>query len=164
MSSKRTRLQMRVEFLRSSALFLDLHGEEILLLAELCQEDEFEVGEIVFRQNDAGNSLYIVVNGQVEIIADDQSGGEPRVITALSTGEFFGEMSLLEKSTRSATVRVRSHAKLLSLTTEDLYSFAKIFKNGFTVVIINIARILSQRLRQTTLRLRGATLTETTKI
>jgi len=140
--------------LQASPLFLDLHADEIALLAELCQEVAVANGEIIFREDEPGDSLYIVLQGEVEVLRE--SGAQDRVaqvVAVLGRGEFFGEMSMLEKSTRSATVRSRMDSRLLIVTTEDFYSFAKIFKNGFTVVIINIARILSQRLRQTTGRL-----------
>ena len=145
----------RARFLQASPLFFDLHADEIALLAELCQCLTFSAGEIVFRENDPGDSLYIVHKGEVEVIQEaDGPEASSRVLTGLKRGEFFGEMSMLEKSTRSATIRCVTDTALLTLTTEDFYSFAKIFRNGFTVVIINIARILSRRLRQTTEMLR----------
>lgn len=156
MSSPDSRPKERVLFLKTSPLFLDLHTEEIALLSELCQPISFSEGEFVFRQDDPGDCLYIVQQGEVEIAHEDGSSRPPNIITRLGRGEFFGEMSMLEKSTRSATVRTVLPSDLLTLTTEDFYSFAKIFRNGFTVVIINIARILSQRLRHTTGRLRAS--------
>lgn len=156
MSTRELRPMSRVPFLQSSSLFLDLHADEIALLAELCQEVAFEAGEIIFRELDQGDSLYIVEEGEVEVLQESEDiGRPPQVIATLGRGEFFGEMSMLERSTRSATIRCKTRVHVLMLTTEDFFSFAKIFKNGFTVVIINIARILSQRLRQTTGRLRA---------
>ncbi len=154
MAFRDKRLNERAAMLQASPLFLDLHADEIALLAELCQEVAVANGEIIFREDEPGDSLYIVLQGEVEVLRE--SGAQDRVaqvVAVLGRGEFFGEMSMLEKSTRSATVRSRMDSRLLIVTTEDFYSFAKIFKNGFTVVIINIARILSQRLRQTTGRL-----------
>jgi CRP-like cAMP-binding protein len=145
-----------VAFLQASSLFLDLHADELALLAELCQPIAFESGQIVFHEQDSGDCLYIIEEGEVEVIhGPAEPGAEVCVIATMGRGEFFGEMSMLEKSTRSATVRACTRLTLLMLSTDDFYSFAKIFKNGFTVVIINIARILSQRLRQTTGRLKG---------
>lgn len=156
MSARDSQLNSRVAFLQASLLFLDLHADELALLAELCQPIAFEPGQIVYLEQDSGDCLYIVEEGVVEVLHGPGEGGsEVSVIATMERGEFFGEMSMLEKSTRSATVRACTEVKLLMLSTDDFYSFAKIFKNGFTVVIINIARILSQRLRQTTGRLKG---------
>ena len=156
MAGQEKRQNEHAAILQASPLFLDLRADEVALLAELCQEAAFTAGETIFRVDEPGDCLYIVKDGEVEVLHDGAAEERrPQVIAVLGRGEFFGEMSMLEKSTRSATVRARADAQLLVLTTEDFYSFAKIFKDGFTVVIINIARILSQRLRQTTGRLRG---------
>lgn len=155
MSARDARLNSRVAFLQASSLFLDLHADELALLAELCQSVVFDPGQLVFREQDPGDCLYIIEEGEVEILYETEGAAGAAVIATMGRGEFFGEMSMLEKSTRSATVRACTPLKLLMLSTDDFYSFAKIFKNGFTVVIINIARILSQRLRQTTGRLKS---------
>lgn len=156
MSARDARLNSRGAFLQASSLFLDLHADELALLAELCQSVVFDPGQVVFREQDPGDCLYIIEEGEVEILYETEEGAAgSAVIATMGRGEFFGEMSMLEKSTRSATVRACTPLKLLMLSTDDFYSFAKIFKNGFTVVIINIARILSQRLRQTTGRLKS---------
>lgn len=154
MSSRDARLKSRIGFLQASSLFLDLHAEELALLAELCQEVTFVGGELIVQEDEPGDCIYIIEEGEVEVLrASSDPAAEPQAIALLGRGEFFGEMSMIEKSTRSATVRACGSVRLLMLTTEDFYSFAKIFKNGFTVVIINIARILSQRLRQTNVKL-----------
>jgi CRP-like cAMP-binding protein len=156
MDMKDERLIERRKVIQASPLFADLHIDEQTLLAELCSELEFKAEELIVREGEPGDSLFILMEGAVRVFrathANGSSGGD---IAVMKEGEFFGEMSMLEKSVRSASVQAATDVRLLSLTTEDLYSFSRIHKNGFTVVIINIARILSQRLRQTTMRLKG---------
>lgn len=155
MTMKAERLREKLSVLQASPLFVDLHIDELSLLAELCQAHEFAAGEVIVREGEPGDSLFILLEGAVRVFrachANGADGGE---IAVMKEGEFFGEMSMLEKSVRSASVQAATDVRLLSLTTEDLYSFSRIHKNGFTLVIINIARILSQRLRQTTMRLK----------
>ena len=62
-------------------------------------------------------------------------------------------MSLIDKEYRSATVRANEGAKLLQLTNENLHVFARNYRNGFTWVVVNIARVLSTRLREVNRRL-----------
>lgn len=143
------RRQEKLALLVGSPLFADLHAEELELLADLCQELEFSAGQTIVEEGVAGDSVFIVEDGKVEIFRTDTSQ-HSRKLTTLERGQFFGEMSVIEKSTRSATVIAATDCKLLTLSTDDLYSFAKIFVNGFTLVIINVARVLSQRLRNTT--------------
>lgn len=135
--------------LQCSPLFADLHAEELELLADLCQEQVFQPGETVVREGQSGDSVFIVEQGRAVVCRTDEAGQE-RDLTFLERGEFFGEMSVIERSTRSATVRTVTRCEVLVLSTDDLYSFARIFMNGFTLVIINVARVLSQRLRATT--------------
>lgn len=142
----------KVEELQKSRLFEGLLPEEIEMLAELTQQKKYIEGEVVFEQGDVGDSLYLLVEGIVEVL-QKRSDGTEQLITELQAPEFFGEMSLIDKEYRSATIRARTEAIMLCLTNENLHSFARVYKNGFTLVVINIARVLSTRLRETNLKL-----------
>ena len=62
-------------------------------------------------------------------------------------------MSLIDKEYRSASVRGKTATTILQLSNENLHIFAKNYRNGFTWVVVNIARVLSIRLRETNRRL-----------
>lgn len=142
----------KVDTLKASPLFANLNEDELEMVAELCKEKVYEPGEIIFREGDVGDSLYIVHSGQVDVLRSGPSG-DNKVIAAISPGDFFGEMSLIDKDYRSATVAARDTATVLNLSNDDLHAFAKVYKNGFTLIVINIARVLSRRLRETSNRL-----------
>jgi len=142
----------KLAILETSPLFVSLHPEELDMLAELSQERSFASGEVIFNEGDVGDSLFVIVRGEIEVVRKGE-GGAPRTIAVLKEGEFFGEMSLIDKEYRSATCRTRTDAELLRLTNENLHSFARVYKNGFTLVVINIARVLSLRLRDTSEKL-----------
>lgn len=145
----------KIAVLETSPLFVSLHPEELDMLAELSQTRQLAAGEVIFNEGDVGDSLYVIVRGEVEVIRKG-SGEQQHVIAVLKEGEFFGEMSLIDKEYRSATCRTRSDSELLRLTNENLHSYARVYKNGFTLVVINIARVLSLRLRETSEKLAGA--------
>lgn len=142
----------KIEQLQKSKLFTGLLPEELEMLAELTQQKRFSTGEVVFEQGEVGDSLYLLVEGTVEVLQKKPDGTE-QLITELQAPEFFGEMSLIDKEYRSATIRAKTDAVLLCLTSENLHSFARVYKNGFTLVVINIARVLSARLRETNQKL-----------
>ncbi len=142
----------KAETLRASPLFANLNEDEMEMIAELCKERTYKPGEVVFREGEIGDSLYIVDAGEVDILRDSPNG-EKKAIATIRGGDFFGEMSLIDKEYRSATVAAKNEASILNLTNDDLHAFAKVYKNGFTLIVINIARVLSKRLRETSNRL-----------
>ncbi len=74
---------------------------------------EFEDGEIVFNENDQSTEMYIISQGEVEIVKNLHHG--PYVVAKLVRGDFFGEMSLLESLPRSATARAKGKTKLIAI-------------------------------------------------
>ncbi|MBX5483854.1 MAG: cyclic nucleotide-binding domain-containing protein [Myxococcaceae bacterium] len=142
----------KVAVLSTSPLFDMLSNQELEYVAELAQPKKFAAGELVFEEGELGDSLYVIVNGEIDVVRRD-ADGQQKVLTTLTAPEFFGEMSLIDKEYRSATVRARTDAELLHLSAENLTSFRKQYQDGFTFVVINIARVLSARLREANARL-----------
>jgi CRP-like cAMP-binding protein len=140
----------------SSPLFEMLSPAELARLAELARVRQFGAGEVIFEEGDLGDSLFLITAGQVEVVRR-LPGGELRPLTVLSPPEFFGEMGLIDKDYRSATVRARTDSALLQLTAQDLRTFRQTHNDGFTFVVVNIARSLSARLREANARLVGKT-------
>jgi CRP/FNR family cyclic AMP-dependent transcriptional regulator len=133
----------KVALLSGSPLFEMLSNQELEYVADLSRPRHFQAGATIFEEGELGDSLYVIASGEVEVVRRDASG--PR--------EFFGEMSLIDKEYRSATVRAKTDCELLHLTAENLTAFRKQHRDGFTFVIINIARMLSARLREANTRL-----------
>lgn len=88
----------------------------------------FEPGEIVFRQGDLGDSLYIILQGQVDVVKE--TDGSERIIAHLGPGEYFGEMALLNQKTRGATIRCTSALDVLCLR-----------KGDFTALVANLPEL-----------------------
>lgn len=135
-----------------SPLFEMLSNQELEYVADLSRPRKLTAGQVVFEEGELGDSLYVIVSGEIEVLRRD-AGGEQKVLTVLNPPEFFGEMSLIDKEYRSATIRARTDAELLQLTAENLTTFRKQYRDGFTFVVINIARVLSSRLRDANTRL-----------
>ena len=140
----------KLAVLSTSPLFEMLSNQELEFVAELSGPRHYSAGQVVFEEGELGDSLYVIVSGEVEVL--QREAHHQRVIAVLGPPEFFGEMSLIDKEYRSATVRARTDAELLHLTAENLTTFRKQHRDGFTFVVINIARVLSSRLRQANIR------------
>ena len=74
---------------------------------------EYKSGEVIIHQGDAGNCMYVIQEGEVEVIRS-HNGNAVR-LAVLGRGEFFGEISLFEKEQRSATVRALGDARIMTV-------------------------------------------------
>ncbi len=77
----------------------------------------FEAGDYIFRKGDISSEFYVVVDGEVEVLREDD-GGESQLAT-LGIGEYFGEISLLSGVPHSSSVRAKTRAEILVMTGED---------------------------------------------
>ena len=142
----------KARVLRQSPLFELLSAAELDVLGELAKPLRYAPGAQVFAEGEVGASLFVLVSGEVEVVRKAPSGTE-KVLAVLSAPAAFGEMSLIDREQRSATVRARSECAALQLTAENFATFRKHSRDGFTLVVVNIARLLSSRLRETNARL-----------
>ncbi|MFO0600962.1 MAG: cyclic nucleotide-binding domain-containing protein [Myxococcaceae bacterium] len=133
----------RVALIASSPLFEMLSNAELEGVASLLSPRTLKAGDTIFTEGALGDGLYVVESGEVEVSASSKQG----VLATLGTGECFGEMALVDKDYRSATVRARTDVALLHLSPESLAQFRKTHKDGFGFLVMNIARLLSVRLR-----------------
>lgn len=140
------------EVLAESILFSNLLMPELAMLSDLFAERAYDAGNVIFNHGEVGDSLYVIADGAVEVLGPNQKG-EMCSIAQLSSPQFFGEMSLLDKEVRSATIKATESTLLLQLSNENLHTFAKNYRNGFTWVVVNIAREMSSRLRDANRRL-----------
>jgi CRP-like cAMP-binding protein len=99
-------------------------------------------GEVIARQGEWGDCMYVVQQGRVEIVLERADGSEPP-LDVVEQGDLFGEMAILEKQRRSATVRARGEARVLTV---DRRTFLRRVKEDPTLAL-NLLRSLSHRLR-----------------
>jgi CRP-like cAMP-binding protein len=134
----------REEFIRQVPLFKELRPEDITILCESTRTITLKKGEVLFRKDDEGTALYIIQQGSVKIVLPSVSGDE--VIPAIFTsGDFFGEMALLDGMPRSADAVAIEPCELLVLNRSNFLDFIK----GNENVIQSILAALSMRLRRT---------------
>src|SRR5262249_28909004 len=69
------------------------------------RDQHFEPGDIIFRQGDLGDSVYVIKEGECEVFREQK--GEQQLLATLGPGEYFGEMALLSDRSRNATIRAR---------------------------------------------------------
>lgn len=103
-------------------------------------------GTVLFREGESGRELFVLLEGEVEITRRSKRGHDTRV-AILGPGDWFGEMSILDVLPRSATTRVIAPAELLRLTAQDLDGLYRKDLRSYALLVLNIAREISRRLR-----------------
>ena len=137
------------EILGSVELFEGITPAELQAISLICKEITFKSGEVITRQGETGDDLYIVLEGYVEIL---HSGTlpelSPRTIVHLGKGQIFGEMALVDHGPRSATVRAASDpTKLLKIHCDEFEQECEENHHLGYVIMRNIAADLSFKLR-----------------
>jgi CRP-like cAMP-binding protein len=140
-------------FLRNSELFENQPEEVIQAVLLQGQLLEFGPGDVVFRQGERGDRLYVVKSGVLEVLSGPVDTGESSPIAYLGPGEVLGELALLTGSPRSATVRSPEHAELFTV---DKSVFLDLM-DSLPALSRNLCVVLARRLEATTLQVPRAT-------
>jgi CRP-like cAMP-binding protein len=135
--------------LREVALFGALSDDVLEHLARTLDVVGTAPGEVVFREGDPhGREMYVVLDGEIEVSRRSRKGRDMRM-AILGPGDCFGEMSVIDMQPRSATVRALGPCRLLKLTGENMDGLYRADLKAYALVVLNIARDLSRRLRVT---------------
>lgn len=137
-----------VEFLRRMVLFKDLAEPHLTALALRLRERRLGKGEVLFREGDPGRELFLIREGSV-VISKPVMGRVEQVLARMGPGEFFGEMSLFDESTRSATVQAETKTVLLSLDRENLQGLIEMNPEAAAAFFYRLVQVLIRRIRET---------------
>ena len=136
-----------ITFLRSVPVFGGLEGHSLENLIDLLEERSFKPGDAIFNEGELGRTMYVLREGDVEVSRKSNSG-KKTVIVDLGAGETFGEMTLVELQPRSATCVAKKRCVTYSLTNMDLYHLYQQDNYAYVIILQNICRMLSRRLRK----------------
>ncbi len=117
-----------------------------------CQRKDYKAKAPILKQGDAGNSLYLILDGSVSVQVEDEADpGHMLVVAYLNPGDFIGEMGLFddEAPTRSAMVVAKTQCEVAEITYERFHQI----RGQFPDILYAVSRQLASRLRQTTRKL-----------
>jgi len=135
-----------IETLRGIHIFAGISEECLEYLSSVMQPIPFKAGEEIIKEGETGKSMYMIESGSVEVV---KGRGDKQVILAqLEKEDFFGEMALIDIQKRSAGVIAKVDTVLYALTKMDLLHLFELDKNCYSIIILNIARDISRRLRK----------------
>jgi CRP/FNR family transcriptional regulator, cyclic AMP receptor protein len=139
------------DFLSRAPMFGGLETRTRSRITEMLRAAAYPENTVVVREGEAGLCMYIVREGEVALY---QQGGDVLVrIARLGVGDCFGEMAIIDIQPRSATVITECPCVLYSLTNRDLYTLYHEDMPGYVMVIQNLCRELSRRLRRADARI-----------
>ncbi len=142
-----------MKWLPSIALFGGLEEPTLKRVVAMMAVHHFEPGQEVCRQDESGRAMFLIRSGEVMVC---RGSGDRRIkMVRMGPGEVFGEMTLIDVQKRSATVVVEQAALLFSLSNRDLYRLFQEDVPGYVMILQNLCRELSRRLRATNQRLQS---------
>jgi signal transduction histidine kinase len=133
----------RMVALESSKLFSSLAPAELKVLQHAAQVQSFPAAEIIFKEGDAGNGVYVVGDGLVQISAIVHQE-ERRVLSRIGPGDFFGEMAVLDSGPRSATATAEVITQVYFVPQSDLLQILE----RSPEMARTLVRRISQRMRE----------------
>jgi CRP-like cAMP-binding protein len=128
----------KILFLRNIPLFSGMPPDELSHLAGIAEEVVYPEGEVIIREGDHGEEMFLIVEGEIEIHR------KSKPLAVLKSHDYFGEMSILDNEPRSATATARADCLLLRIRQSDFYD---ILERHFNVAL-TIIHTLTGRLRE----------------
>lgn len=132
--------------LREIGLFGGLEDATLVDFVRTLDLVRRDPGEVVFKEGEAGREMFVVLEGEMEVLKKSRRTRETRV-AMLGPSDWFGEMSILDIMPRSATVRALAPSRVLKMSAHDLEQLYRRDLKAYSIVVLNIAREMSRRLR-----------------
>ena len=140
------------DILKQVPIFKNLTSKELSQIIRLTHLRNYKLNEPVFKKLSPGEGMYIILEGTIEIFEPDSE----ITFAKLSSGDFFGELALLDEEPRSATAKAIKSSKLIGFFRTDLLVLIKRYPDLGNKILLNLSRVLGERLRQTNLELTTA--------
>ena len=133
--------------LKGVPIFAGLEEEALSTLLNRASQLTIGAGQVVVREGETSNRFFLIGSGSV-IVCKRFETSEQITLATLGAGEFFGEMCILETLPRAATVITVPETELFSIPSVAFYHLHQSFPAQYSIMILNIARDLSRRLRR----------------
>ena len=126
-------------------IFENLSKKELSDIVKLTHEREYKSNEYVFKKYSPAEGMYVILHGKIEI-KDPKS---ENIFANLHSGDFFGELALLDEEPRSASAVCNEPSKLIGFFRTDLLTLIKRYPELGNKILLNLSRVLGERLRET---------------
>jgi CRP/FNR family transcriptional regulator len=135
-------------FLKTVRLFGEFSEPELLALSARLDDRSLKREQPLFREGDAGEEMFIVRSGTI-LVSKSVTGRVDQVLARMSSGDFFGEMALFDRSPRSATIQAETDVELLALDRENLNLLIELNPRAAAAFFQSLVHVFIERLRAT---------------
>ena len=143
-------LVQEFELLRQIPFFSDMEAARLKLLAFMSQRVAYDGGKTLFKQGDAADAAYLIIEGEADILVETPTG--PVTIATLGPHDILGEIAILCDVPRTATVQAKTRIVALRIAKEPFMRMVR----EFPTMAVSIMRELAHRLEMTNNQLRNA--------
>ena len=135
---------LKLDALKGMQMFRYLSYRELVRVTNITALTDAAANAVVFSAGDAGETMYVVASGRVRLTKDDVH------VADLTKGQHFGEMALIDRSTRSLTATATEATRLVTIRRKDFYEIIKKEPELATKLLWSFVQVLGARLRKTT--------------
>jgi len=132
----------KILLLKEIEIFSDLSAAELAAISAITEELDYSSDQTVIKQNDVGETVFLIIEGDVDVIMEQPNGKEV-IIAHISSGGAFGEMALIDDSPRSATIRTTAPSRFLTLHKQEFKETVMEYPR----IALQICSVLSRRIR-----------------
>jgi CRP/FNR family transcriptional regulator, cyclic AMP receptor protein len=148
-----------VPVLRQADIFDELTSTQLELIGSICAERHYQAGDVIFEENTPGDEMYIIANGEVQILVNPALIGSENnishIISTLRRGQSFGEVALVDEGLRSAGARCSMQdTHLVVIRRDKLMLLCDTYPQLGYKLMRNLAADLAMKIRHTDLQVR----------
>jgi serine/threonine protein phosphatase PrpC/CRP-like cAMP-binding protein len=144
LNPRNTEVSTKLDVLKGMQMFRFLSYKELVTIAAISQVIDVGKDQTIFAAGQPGDAMYVVTAGTVRLVKDDKTVAE------LGRGQHFGEMALVDRSTRSLTAIATEATRLVVLQRKDFIELIKRDPGASVKMLWSFVQVLAQRLRKTT--------------
>lgn len=152
-------MEKDISLLKETTLFENFSEEKIKKVLSICGKVSFSENAVIMREGEVGDTMYVILKGTVEVVKtlvlegmdmDEDEKVRNKVFTKLTaeTHPVFGEISLLEESKRTATIKALTDCTFYEIKKDDFLRLAEEDCELGYQIVLNIARVVCSRLRK----------------
>lgn len=137
----------KILHLKTIQIFEGLRVGDLAAIAAISRESQVKQGELVIREGDPGNTMYLVLDGEVAVVKNFMNGGDEAdglELARIAAGDYFGEMALFEDAPRSASIKAVKDSHFLTL---DKHEFSEIVRE-YPQIALHICMAFGRRIRE----------------